>query len=290
MNQKLSSFKKLSKCKGLKVVGLNVRSLTAKHSQIEAELTMNKIDILSLTETWLNNKVHNGLIRIPEYKVYRLDRKLNKRGGGIAVYAHADLMVNASSYEQLNILDQDIESLVLKVNQKCSKPITVINVYRPPQGNQKRCTEKLREIIQSVNRLDDMIIIGDLNIDYKNKRSSKDLIALEREFSIKQLITAATRVTNQSKTTIDHIYSNSSKVRGSGILTVNISDHYPVFILLKKLPVAYERVTFKCRQLKHLNIEELHQKLNEEDWASFYRETDVNVAWNDMYNIYISLY
>lgn len=55
------------------MISLNVRSLTAKHSQIEAELSSNKIEILSLTETWLNSKIHNGLIRIPEYKLYRLD-------------------------------------------------------------------------------------------------------------------------------------------------------------------------------------------------------------------------
>lgn len=126
MNLKLKGFfKELAKCKGLKLVGLNIRSLLAKQSQVEAELSTNKISVLSLIEAWLNNKVHNGLIRVPEYKVYRLDRKLNKRGGGIAVYVHVKLLVNASTYENLSISDEDIEVLVLSISQKCSKPLTV---------------------------------------------------------------------------------------------------------------------------------------------------------------------
>lgn len=90
-------------------MNLNVQSLLAKHSQVEAELSCNKVDVLSTTETWLNKKIHNGLIRIPEYKVYRWDRKLNKRGGGIAVYVHSKLKVDAAIYEELNVSDSDVE-------------------------------------------------------------------------------------------------------------------------------------------------------------------------------------
>lgn len=285
-NQRLSGFKDLSKRKGLKLVGLNIRSLLSKQSQIEAEMSANKIDVLSLTETWLNEKTHNGLIRIPEYKVYRYDRKLNKRGGGIAVYVQGRLTVNASVYEELNISDKDIEVLVLSIRQKCTKPITVISVYRPPQGNQKSGIEKLKQIIQAVNRDEDIVVLGDLNIDYSNKRCAKELTALEREFNLKQRINTPTRITRQSKTIIDHIYTNSNKVKGSRILTSNISDHYPIFIILKKAAVVYERVSFKCRQTKHLKIEDLHKQLKMEDWSKFYLESDVNLAWLEMYRIY----
>lgn len=234
MNRKLNSFKELAKCKGLKLVGMNIRSLLAKQSQVEAELSSNKIEVLSLTETWLNEKVHNGLLRIPGYKIYRFDRKLNKRGGGLAVYVHGNLSVSESTYEDLNISDQYIEALVITVSQKYSKPITVVNVYRPPQGNYKKCVEKLRNIIQVTGRANDIVIMGDLNIDYANKKSAKELMSLECEFKIKQQIRIPTRVTKQTKTMIDHVYTNSTKVRCSGILIINISNHYPVFIILKK--------------------------------------------------------
>lgn len=149
--------------------------------------------------------------------------------------------------------------------------------------------EKMKEIVNLVSKEEELIIMGDLNIDYANKKSAKDLIALEREFHIKQRINMPTRVTKQTKTTIDHIYTNSEKVRSSGILDINISDHYPVFIVLKKLPTAYERVSFKCRQTKYLNLDELHQQLNDEDWSKFYNETDVNAAWSEIYNIYTAV-
>lgn len=200
MNQKLKSFNELAKCKGLKLVGLNIISLLAKQSQVEVEPSSNKIDILSLTETWLNGEVHNGLIRIPGYKIYRLDCKLNKRGGGIAV--QGNVSVNASTYEDLNTSNQDIEMLILTISQKCSKPKTV---YRPPKGSHKRCVGKIRETIQTIGKTNDIVIMGDLNVDYANKRSAKDLMSLEREFNIKQRINIPTRVTKQTKTTIDHL-------------------------------------------------------------------------------------
>lgn len=113
----------------MKLVGLNVRSLTAKHCQIEAELTANKIDILSVSETWLTNATHNNLLRVPGYKIFRLDRKSGKRGGGLAVYVEGKLKVDAAIYDSLNISDADIELFALSISQKCTKPITVLSIY-----------------------------------------------------------------------------------------------------------------------------------------------------------------
>ena len=46
----------------------------------------NNIDILSLTETWLDHSVSDCLISIPGYKrPFRRDRQ-GRRGGGVAIY------------------------------------------------------------------------------------------------------------------------------------------------------------------------------------------------------------
>lgn len=99
--------------------------------------------------------------------------------------------------------------------------------------------------------------MGDLNIDHKNKKVAWELHSLEREFNIKQLIKAPTRVTQQSQSIIDHMYCYSQLIKSCGILKTLMSDHYPIHIVLKKQPTKYERVTFVCRKVKHLDTNEL---------------------------------
>lgn len=100
---------------------------------------------------------------------------MNKRGGGIAAYVHSSLKVDTLKYEELNQSDQDIEIFVVNINKKCSKAITVITLYRPPQGNVTKCVEKLRSVLLSLNNTENTIVIGDFNLDYKNKKASRGL-------------------------------------------------------------------------------------------------------------------
>lgn len=143
-NLNLNSFEELGNCRGLKIVNLNVRTLYPKQAQLEAVITKGKIDVFGLCETWLSGTIHNNLLRIPDYKIYRHDRRVSKRGGGIATYVHKSLKVDANMYDNLNLSERDIELLILKVNQKCTKPYIIISMYRPLQGSIKRFIDKLR--------------------------------------------------------------------------------------------------------------------------------------------------
>lgn len=46
------------------------------------------------------------------------------------------------------------------------------------------------------------------------------------------VITKPTRITNHTATLIDHIYTNTVDSLVSGILTVDISNHLPVFCMV----------------------------------------------------------
>ena len=68
----------------IKIAHLNVRSLKCREHYILAKetITANKIDIFTVSETWLNPSIRDVEIEIPGYKIFRLDRR-NKTGGGI---------------------------------------------------------------------------------------------------------------------------------------------------------------------------------------------------------------
>jgi hypothetical protein len=52
------------------------------------------IDILTLSETWLNSSNTNASIALPRYRLFRFDRK-GKYGGGTCVYVHNRLQGRA---------------------------------------------------------------------------------------------------------------------------------------------------------------------------------------------------
>ena len=71
---------------------MNVRLLRniAHLLEVKELIKFHKIDILTISETWLNSTVTNSEIAIKDYQIYRLDR-LHKKGGGVCAYAKKNL-------------------------------------------------------------------------------------------------------------------------------------------------------------------------------------------------------
>ena len=69
------------------VAHLNVRSLNCRDHFIQVKQTVleNKFDVLTISESWLDNSVTNLELEIPGYDLYLVDR-LDKKGGGVCVY------------------------------------------------------------------------------------------------------------------------------------------------------------------------------------------------------------
>lgn len=82
--------------KGLKIMHLNVRSIGNKRELIKILLLKRSIDILALTETWLDETWHDLELTIPGYNLFCKDRSSNiqarpRVGGEISIYIHEDL-------------------------------------------------------------------------------------------------------------------------------------------------------------------------------------------------------
>ena len=83
-------------------------------------------------------------------------------------------------------------------------------------------------------------LMGDYNIDLLKIEShgpTSDYNDTMSSNCFIPLITRPTRITNSSATLIDNIFTNqfSSQQSLQGILLTDISDHYPVFYIAKKL-------------------------------------------------------
>ena len=84
-----ASFKSLASLKGILIAHLNICSLLNKIDHVRSMAVRADIDILFLTETWLDPSIDNEEVNIPGYYLLRLDRDRSvckSRGGGVCVY------------------------------------------------------------------------------------------------------------------------------------------------------------------------------------------------------------
>jgi len=95
--------------------------------------------------------------------------------------------------------------------------------------------------------------MGDFNIDLlkSSKNHVLDFVNLTNCFGLRNLINKPTRVTKETHTLLDHIYTNDSKYRiYSGMCLWDTSDHYPIFcvVSLSKSFHRAAKVTFRDTQ------------------------------------------
>ena len=76
--------------KGTTLIHLNIRSLLPKLDELKFYLKNNKIQVLSLNETWLNSTVDNNEVEIPGFVLFRRDRPTDSHGG-VALYVRTHL-------------------------------------------------------------------------------------------------------------------------------------------------------------------------------------------------------
>ena len=81
-----------------------------------------------------------------------------------------------------------------------------------------------------------MYIVGDINIDllkyHSHQQQTERYLGMIYSLDLLPVITKPTRITSHTATLIDHIYTNTVSRLTSGIVTVDISDHLPVFCIV----------------------------------------------------------
>ena len=287
MDDKIYNFFQLSQAKGVKIVHLNIRSLVKKIDQLRLIIEGSNIDIITLSESWLHQGLNSQLISVQGYKLFRLDRSTHtnkKRGGGLVTYVRDSLDVYV--HETNSTSSKDIEVQWLCISKDKSKDIIIGNVYRPPTGNLSSAIKTLEEGITSLSSpSQELVILGDFNVDYKNQKSPnfKKIKFFERANSLDQKISNATRNTKHSSTLLDVIFTNIKYVKAAGTLDSFLSDHLPIFLLKKKSKnTAKVEQNFQGRSYKNYNKQEFSENISNKNWSSFYDAPDPSAAWHEM--------
>ena len=124
-----------------------------------------------------------------------------------------------------------IESIWIEINLPHTKPILFCSVYRPPNSPTEWIdTFEIEVMKASSPHNPEILIAGDLNIDMY-KVIPKKWKHLCDFYNLEQMIQKPTRVTSDSETLIDHIYTNRPEhISEIQVPIYAISDHYPICI------------------------------------------------------------
>ena len=149
------------------------------------------------------------------------------------------------------LIHPSIEFLLISLNLKPGNLLCGL-FYRPPSSPLVVVT--LESALESLPpaKLNSLILLGDFNIDFLSPSDSLhyQIQSISDKLSLRQVITAPTRVTPTTSTVIDHVYLSENL----GLSSCNIlppltgSDHNSVVVSLQLSP-PYQKATRiqKCR-------------------------------------------
>ena len=280
----------LGAAKGFKLVHLNVRSIVKKMDQIRTLLFDSKIDVVSISETWLKPYLNTKLVALEGYDTYRLDRATNKgkkRGGGLLLYINKKYSSSVEPLPELNVSNENIEAQWVLIHRPHCKNMVVCNVYRPPNGDLGKAVKYLDDCLKTINMSKiDLFLLGDFNVDYKNMSSPnyKKLSFFAQSNSLSQHIKTTTRNTDKTKSIIDLALSNSKFVSKAGTLNHFISDHQPIYVIHKKVRDMRKSVQFIGRSYRDFDKEVFKNRLRDRSWEEFEALTDPEMAWEFILN------
>ena len=284
--------------KGLHIAHLNVRSLMGgrKFDMVKEQIDKSGIDIFSLSETWLHEGIPNNIIDCQNYNIVRLDRGWNvidhnnrpKKGGGAACYIRNDIKYSDSKFNKLNKSCKVLEMLWVKIELNQVRPIVVVTVYRPPQGDYKQCCSLINDAFEQADLKDntEIFLLGDFNIDFSDRTlvKTRELDFTTRALGLTQLIDTHTRVAFRngiaSETIIDLIFSNSEHIAVAKTLDSNLSDHLAVVATRKKCAVIKGKTEFTGRSYKNYVKEDFQNNLVSLNWDPFFENNDPNELWD----------
>jgi hypothetical protein len=147
---------------------LNVQNLRQKVDIVEAEL--GGMDIILLTETWLNSSIADGNVVLTSYKhPYRKDRDDGRLEGGVIIYVKESI----PSKRRINLEIPNLERIWVELIVNKSNILFGL-FYRPPDSNPGMWDLINLSIENALNSgVDNIVISGDFNENLLNPNKTK---------------------------------------------------------------------------------------------------------------------
>ena len=231
----------------------NINSLRYKIHDIREIISRSLPDILVLAETKLDGSFPTSQFLINNYnEPTRSDR--SEHGGGVIEYVRCGLIRKRLPDFEL----QNFESICSEITIKNNKWF-LLSVYRSPNsGNIPNFFCEMNQTLnRALSRYDNVIIMGDLNIDLDDLKVSgfEDLINFMALFDLKNIVKTKTCITSGHESLIDIILTNKSNYfMQTKTLELGVSDFHKMSLTVLKSQVArLKPKVIKYRSYKNFN-------------------------------------
>lgn len=190
---------------------------------------------------------------------------------------------NIRATRRLDLDNINLEAVWVEIWETANKRLVVGVVYRPPSSDSAFMFE-LSEVLQLLRlELKEIVILGDLNCNIlKADGPTKQLLDILADNELYQLVTAATRVTQESETIIDLLITNEPvKFVEVGCRECCISDHKLVYgtrNVRNKTPKRNHEVS-EYRAYNKCCIEALRRDLDRVPWHILDIFDDIEDSW-----------
>lgn len=259
----------------INVLALNIRSIFANFDELVLLLNSNNsnFDIIVLTETWL---LYDFKFELNGYNIINSLGKINKNDG-VTVFIKNSLKLINISYNMIT----DCNSIEISLDID-NKFINIIGIYRSPNSNIDNFLESLNNYLE---HLDDhnkrFIIAGDMNINIMDTYLSNDYLNIMASNNFISCINNYTRVTNTTKSCIDHIFTKNIDMHyiNAFILECSITDHYGTIIQFKhQLNPNSTHKNKNNEKNKRVNIKFINETIDQVNWIKVLNTDKIDVA------------
>ncbi len=255
---------------------VNAQSLLSNLEEIKMCVYDRDIDVLCVSETWLQTNTPDELVSIPNYVIYRCD---NGRGGGVCIYTKKELKTHVITFPVTKQVG--VEDLWVSVQSNKYPAVIIGCVYRHPKASIDSY-EYLQDVFRQLCiSKKNFYILGDFNCDLLVK--GRKLSSILKTLKLVQIIDVPTRITSTSATLLDLIITNNrDSILAKSVVPQLISDHDLIGIKVnitkpRRLP---QIKTF--RQLKHYNKDIFSEYIMTEyhSFSKIFNTDDVNMQVN----------
>ena len=260
-------------CTNLSLFHLNIRSIPQNLSKLTAYLSLLPIEfsIIGISESWLSECTRD-CYQILGYNSEHLCRQ-SKRGGGVSIFIKDSIKYKRRN--DLDIINESIEAIFIEIPKdefNTRKNLIIAVIYRPPNSNLQNFMDAMKNsmnILKSSKFLN--FFLGDYNLDllsYSLHNPTADFIDMMYANSFIPLINKPTRVTRQSLTLIDNIYTNCTNINiERGIFYTDISDHLPIFCIVSSTKHEKIKSEFIYKRIYSTkNFNRYKEMITNEDW------------------------
>ena len=144
---------------------LNINSLRNELINVREMIGRVQLDYFVISETKLDSSFPSAQFHIGDYEI-RNRRDRNKSGGGLIEFVKKGIIT-----KRLKDLETNLSETICTEITISKKRWFCMSVYRPPSSSNIDTffTELTISLSKAVNKFDNLIIMGDFNIDIKKR-------------------------------------------------------------------------------------------------------------------------